>query len=96
VGTTIKGANGEESFPVSATVENILSVHFFSFTFVSFRTPLLHKQRVADTFLSDVEMHLCHFNRLLLLLAFAGGNISLRTKVIHETTACCSRDISPT
>jgi hypothetical protein len=82
----IKGANAEESLPVSATVENILLVHFFDFTFISFRTPLLHTRRVADTFLSDIEIHSCHLDRRLSLLTFAGGNISLRNTIIHETT----------
>jgi hypothetical protein len=75
VRTTIKDANAEELFPASATVENILSVYFFNFTFVSFRTPLLHTRRVANTLLSDVEIHLCHLNRLLLWLTFAGSDI---------------------
>jgi hypothetical protein len=87
VGTTIKGANAEEFFPATATVENILWVRFFNFMFVSFLTPLLHTRGVADRFPSDVEIYSCHLNRLLLQLTFNGGNISLRSGVVHETTA---------
>jgi hypothetical protein len=88
VGTIIKWENAEEPLAASSTVENILSVHFFNFTLVSFRTPLLHTRRVADTFLSDIEIHSCHLNRLLLPLTFASGNILFRSRVIHQTTAC--------
>jgi hypothetical protein len=80
-GTMINRTNAEEFFPACVTVENILSVRFFNF-----RTPLLHTRRVAATFLSDIEIHSCHLDRRLSLLTFAGGNISLRSTVIHETT----------
>jgi hypothetical protein len=57
------GTNAAEFFPAFVTAKNILSVRFSNFTLVSFRTPLRHTRCVADTLLSDIEIHSCHLDR---------------------------------
>jgi hypothetical protein len=62
-GTKVNETNREEFFPGHVIFKSILSVRFFNFRFASFRTPLLHTRRVVDAFLSDIEIHWCHFDR---------------------------------